>query len=105
MLRLVYWLVGLWEWFDLVTKHWTWNGGPVEFSTEHPSLLAKDAPHESRGVIRAYRAGWIGPRLSELLGVSQSALTAQVKDGLDEEGCASAAKRAIYDARVPKGTR
>lgn len=105
MIRLLDWICRVLDWFDLTAKRLTWNGGPVEFSTDHPSLLAKDAPHESRGVIRAYRAGWLGPRLSELLGVSQSALTAQVKDGLDEEGCASAAKRAIYDARVPKGTR
>lgn len=77
----------------------------MEFSTDHPSLLAKDSPHETRGILRMHRAGWTGARMSEILGIAQQSLKLQIKDALDEEGCAAAAKRPIYDARVPKGTR
>lgn len=105
MLRLIYWLVALFDWFDLVSKPLTKNGAQVEFSTDHPSLLAKDAPHETRGILRMHRAGWTGSRMCELLGMAQRSLTSQIKDALDEEGSAAAAKRPIYDARVPKGTR
>lgn len=105
MLRIFYWLVRLFDWFDLVTRGLTWNGESVEFTTDHPSLVAKDAPHETRGVLRMHRAGWTGVRICGLFKIAQPNLTSQLKDALDEEVCASAAKRVIYDAQVPRGTR
>lgn len=105
MLRLFYWLACLFDWFDLTARHLTKNGESVEFSTDHPSLLAKDAAHETRGVLRMHRAGWTGVMMCRMFGIAQPSLTREIKDALDEEGSAAAAKRPIYDARVPKGTR
>lgn len=105
MIRLLYWLVSLFDWFNLTALSLTKNEAIVEFATDHPSLLAKDAPHETRGVLRMHRAGWTGVMMCKLLGIAQPNLTSQLKDAIDEEGSAAAAKRPIYDARVPRGTR
>lgn len=105
MIFLLNLLVRALDWFDLASKHLTKNGESVEFSTDHPSLVAKDAAHETRGVLRMHRAGWTGVMMCRMFGIAQPSLTREIKDALDEEGSAAAAKRPIYDARVPKGTR
>lgn len=105
MLRLLYWLACLFDWFNLAALSLTKNEATVEFATDHPSLVAKDAPHETRGVLRMHRAGWTGAMMCKAFGIAQPNLTSQLRDGLDEEGSAAAAKRPIYDARVPRGTR
>lgn len=70
---------------------------PRDWNTEHPSLHAKDAPHETAGLLRAYRTGKPVSELLTQFGLRPAKLMKLLDKAIAEESEAAHANRHVYD--------
>lgn len=73
---------------------------PREWSASHPSLSSPLAPHETAGVLRTSRAGYLGNEIMEMTGMRATVLVAALQKAMDDEGNAHRQGRQIYDSLI-----
>lgn len=73
---------------------------PRPWDPNHRLLKSPLAPHETAGIMRAYRAGRRGPELMKILKLRGTALMNQMQRAMDQERAASDRGVAIYDAAI-----
>lgn len=77
---------------------------PRPWDPGHVSLRSPTAPHETRATLRLKQNGWDGDDIREVLLMKGSEVIRSLREGMEEEGIAHAAGRAIVGGTVPKGT-
>lgn len=76
-----------------------------QWNPDHPLLKDPNAPHETNGVMRIYRAGIPAARISRLLGwAGTRKLEEAMNRALAEEYDAKQRGAVIYDGLIAKGT-
>lgn len=73
---------------------------PRDWNASHPALSSPLAPHETAGVLRLNRAGYLGTEIMELTGMRATVLVAALQQAMEDENEAHRQGRPIHDSLI-----